>query len=69
MPDKNASISQLPSPWDASRLMVDDEWTHIQEAAMETLFVLALFFTRWLIPIAILLAVGTLLTRVAARKL
>jgi len=35
---------------------------------MDTLIVLALFFTRWLIPIAILLAVGTLLTRVAARK-
>ena len=36
---------------------------------MDTLFVLALFFTRSLIPVAILLMVGTLLTRAAARKL
>jgi len=36
---------------------------------MDTLFVLALFLTRLLIPVAILLAVGTLLTGVLARKL
>lgn len=68
-PDRNASISQLPPARAVSRLGVNDERTHIQEAAMDTLFVLALFLTRLLIPVAILLAVGTLLTGVLARKL
>ncbi len=34
---------------------------------MNTLLVLGLFITRLLVPIAILLAVGTLLTRSTAR--
>jgi len=36
---------------------------------METLLVLTLFIARLLIPIAVLLATGTLLTRVAARRM
>jgi hypothetical protein len=46
---------------------VEDERTHKQEAAMNTLLILAFFITRLLIPIALLIGAGTLLSRAAAR--